>query len=77
MGKIGFGELLIVLAIVLIVFGPKKLPELAKGMGEAVREFRKGQKDLEDSLNQGEISKEEKTDGHLGEQIDQAQNKDK
>lgn len=77
MGKLGLGELLVVLAIVLIVFGPKKLPELAKGMGEAVREFRKGQKDLDDSLNEPVISKEEKTTGEVGEKIDQGQNDNK
>jgi sec-independent protein translocase protein TatA len=35
-------HLIIVLAIVLIVFGPKKLPELGKGLGEAIRGFKKG-----------------------------------
>lgn len=40
-GKIGMGELLIILVIVLVVFGPSKLPSLAKSMGQAVRVFRK------------------------------------
>lgn len=39
-GKIGMGELLVILIIVLVVFGPSKLPSLAKSMGQAVREFR-------------------------------------
>ena len=39
---IGPAELLIVLAVVLLLFGSKKLPELARGMGQASREFRKG-----------------------------------
>ena len=51
-GKIGMGELLLILGIVLIVFGPTKLPALAKSMGQAVSEFRKGAnaitKDLEE-----------------------------
>lgn len=38
---IGFYELLIILAIVLLVFGGRKLPEVAKGLGKALREFRK------------------------------------
>lgn len=50
-GRIGMGELLLILGIVLIVFGPTKLPALAKSMGQAVSEFRKGAnaitKDLE------------------------------
>ena len=39
---VGPVELLIVLAVVLLVFGSKKLPELAKGMGQAAKEFRSG-----------------------------------
>lgn len=35
-------DLLIILAIILILFGAKKLPELAKGMGQSVKEIRKG-----------------------------------
>lgn len=77
MGKLGIGELAIILVIVLIVFGPKKLPELAKSMGQAVKEFKKGQQDLEETLNQPAITKEEKTDGQVSEKIDQAQNNDK
>ncbi|WP_054252701.1 twin-arginine translocase TatA/TatE family subunit [Neofamilia massiliensis] len=77
MGRLGIGELAIILVIVLIVFGPKKLPELAKSMGQAVKEFKKGQEDLEETLNQPAITKEEKTDGQVSEKIDQAQNNDK
>jgi sec-independent protein translocase protein TatA len=39
---IGPTELLIVLAIALLLFGSKKLPDLAKGMGQAAKEFRSG-----------------------------------
>jgi sec-independent protein translocase protein TatA len=39
---VGPAELLIVLAVVLLLFGSKKLPELARGMGQASKEFRKG-----------------------------------
>lgn len=41
MGSPGVGELLIVLAIVLVLFGAKKLPDLASSMGKSIREFRK------------------------------------
>ena len=43
-GFLDFGapQLLIILAIVLILFGSKKLPELARGLGESARELRKG-----------------------------------
>ncbi|MGB8952652.1 MAG: Sec-independent protein translocase protein TatB [Candidatus Aminicenantales bacterium] len=40
-GNIGFPELLIILAIALLVFGPKKLPEVGRSIGRAIREFRK------------------------------------
>ena len=46
MGRIGFSELLIILAVILIFFGPAKLPALAKSMGQAVSEFRKGTKEI-------------------------------
>ncbi len=39
---VGPVELLIVLAVVLLLFGSKKLPELARGMGQAASEFKKG-----------------------------------
>lgn len=39
---IGLTEILIILVIVLILFGPKKLPELARSIGSAVREYRQG-----------------------------------
>jgi sec-independent protein translocase protein TatA len=45
MGSIGAPELIIVLLIVLLIFGGAKLPKLARSLGEAQREFRKGQDD--------------------------------
>ena len=42
MGSIGAPELLIVLVVVLVIFGGSKLPSLARNLGEAGREFRKG-----------------------------------
>ena len=43
-GKIGAGEIILILAIVLIVFGPTKLPALSKSIGQAFNEFRKSAK---------------------------------
>jgi sec-independent protein translocase protein TatA len=54
---VGPVELLIVLAVVLLLFGSKKLPELAKGMGQAAKEFRSG---LNDD-HEPEKEKDEKT----------------
>lgn len=41
MGHIGFGELVLILAIVLLLVGAKRLPALARSLGEAVREFQR------------------------------------
>ena len=38
--KIGLGELILVLIIALVIFGPSKLPAIGKSLGEAIREFR-------------------------------------
>lgn len=45
MGKIGTSELLIVLAIVMVIFGPKALPKLGRSIGKTIGGFRKGLKD--------------------------------
>lgn len=42
MGRFGGGELLIVLAVILLLFGARKLPELARSLGASAKEFRKG-----------------------------------
>jgi Tat protein translocase TatB subunit len=48
---IGMPELLLLLAIALIVVGPKKLPELAKALGRGLAEFKKATSDLKESLD--------------------------
>ncbi len=50
MFNIGFPELLIIIAIALIVFGPNKLPELAKAFGKAMREFKKATEEIKESF---------------------------
>jgi sec-independent protein translocase protein TatA len=42
MGRVGTQELFLVLALVILFFGGQKIPELMKGIGEGMREFRKG-----------------------------------
>lgn len=59
-GKLGMGELMLILGIVLLVFGPTKLPALAKSMGQAVSEFRKGAKEITKELD--EIAEDDKKD---------------
>ncbi len=48
---IGTGELLIILFIILLVFGSKKLPELAQGLGRGIREFKKATSEIEEELD--------------------------
>ena len=55
---IGMQELLLILLIVLILFGAKKVPELAKGLGSALREFRKAAKDIETEASKTEEDKD-------------------
>lgn len=56
MGPIGWPELIILLVVVLIVFGPGKLPDIGNAIGRGVREFRKASNDLESSIR-GEPNK--------------------
>jgi len=44
-------DLIVILLIILVLFGAKKLPELARGMGQAVREFQKAKDEFSDELN--------------------------
>lgn len=55
---LGVEELVVILVIVLVLFGGKKLPELSKGLGEAIKEVRKGFKDDSDT---GERKKRKKS----------------
>ena len=48
MGNIGIYQLLLILLIVLLVFGAKKVPELARGLGSGIREFKKAAKEIGD-----------------------------
>mgnify|MGYP001620172544 CR=1 FL=1 len=45
--NIGFPELLVILLIVLLLFGAKRLPEIARGLGKSLHEFKKGVKEIE------------------------------
>lgn len=51
LSNFGGPDLIIILLIVLVLFGAKKLPELAKGMGQAVKEFQKAKDEFSDELH--------------------------
>jgi sec-independent protein translocase protein TatA len=51
-GNLGGPDLFIILLIVLVLFGAKRLPELARGLGQAMNEFRKAREDVSRELHQ-------------------------
>ena len=48
--NLGGGEIILILALILILFGAKKLPELAKGLGQGIKEFKKATKEVTDEV---------------------------
>jgi sec-independent protein translocase protein TatA len=57
-GNLGAGEIILIVLVILLLFGAKKIPELARGIGKGMSEFKKGLKDVED-----EIKNTDKTNG--------------
>ena len=60
-GSIGMPELIIILVIALIIFGPRKLPELGRSLGRSINEFKKASNELRSTLEE-EIRIEEQHD---------------
>jgi len=63
-GPIGWPELLVILVLVLVVFGPRRLPEIADAMGKSIRKFRDSSRDatreVQRELNETKRSLDEK-----------------
>jgi TatA/E family protein of Tat protein translocase len=57
MFDIGLPELLVIIVIALIVFGPNKLPELTRALGKAIREFKKTTEDVRESFEEEKTRK--------------------
>ncbi len=51
MGRIGMSELVIILVVVLLLFGAKRLPEIGQAIGKALKEFKKATSDTPDDSN--------------------------
>ncbi len=49
--NIGGPELLLILVVIFLFFGAKKIPEIAKGLGQGIREFRKAARDIQEEVN--------------------------
>jgi sec-independent protein translocase protein TatA len=58
--NLGMTEMLVILLILLLVFGAKRLPEMGAGMAKGIREFKKGLKDVKDSIEEGDNSPSER-----------------
>ena len=57
---LGAGEILVIGVIALIFIGPKKLPELARGLGRGIKEFQKAKNELLDEVNNEEFAEEQR-----------------
>lgn len=58
---IGTSELLLIAALALLLFGGKKLPELMRGLGQGIRSFKEGMKDVSDEASRSADDKEQQT----------------
>ena len=74
-GSVGMPELIIGLVVILLLFGAKRVPELARGLGSGVREFKKGTQegDLENKKKEEEENKEEQLEASKSEHDDEAE----
>jgi sec-independent protein translocase protein TatA len=59
MGPLGIQELVLILVIALIVFGPKKLPELGRSLGKTIAEFKRTSNEIKNSIEK-ELDEEKK-----------------
>ena len=57
MGPLGFREILVILLIILVLFGAKRIPELARSLGKGINEFKGGLKGGDDQASQSEEKK--------------------
>jgi len=65
MPGLGITELLVILAIIVMLFGATKLPQLGKGMGEAIGNFKRAQRDAERDTARAEIDATPRSDTKL------------
>jgi TatA/E family protein of Tat protein translocase len=49
-GPLGWSELLIIFFIILIIFGPRKLPEVAEAMGKSIQKFKRASREVKDEI---------------------------
>lgn len=59
LGSLGSQEIIIIALVILLLFGGKKIPELMRGLGKGVSQFKKGMKDIEEEITTEPEKKEE------------------
>ena len=57
-GSIGPSELILIMLIILLLFGSKRLPELARGIGKGIHQFRKAMEDVKEEMDIKDIDKD-------------------
>ncbi|WP_117237583.1 Sec-independent protein translocase subunit TatA/TatB [Thermus sediminis] len=57
--NLGMSEILVILVVALLLFGPKKLPELGRSLGQSIREFRRGAQEIREELEKSVDVREE------------------
>lgn len=55
MGPIGMPEMVMIFIVILLLFGAKKLPELARGLGKSMGEFKKAREEFESEITRAEV----------------------
>ena len=74
-GDIGMPELLVILVIALLVFGPRKLPELARSLGRSINEFKRATNELQETVER-EIEQEKRPPAAKSSQTDGGSDKE-
>ena len=65
--RIGTNEMLIILVVVLLIFGPQNLPKLGKMFGKTIHGFKKGMEDEDAEQSRGDVKQDDKKDSDEGE----------
>lgn len=60
MGNLGATEIILIVLVILVFFGAKKIPELARGLGQGIREFKKATKEVSEGVEE-EVKKIDET----------------
>lgn len=62
LGNIGAGEIVIIALVILLIFGGKKIPELMKGLGKGVKNFKEGMNEIEEEIKKDPSDKTPKSE---------------